>query len=387
MGSNVAVNTSDPTDNLTASLTFSTVTRIGSTTMTSISAASQPAGFRSGRQPTFFDISTNAEFVGAIGLNIHFLPANFRHPALVRLFHFEGGAWVDRTTGLNASSGVIAGQVMSLSPFALLEPLDSIPVANAGADHSVPGAMAAGARVTLDGSASTDADGDPLTYRWSGPFPEGGGTVTGVNPTVTLPLGVSKVSLVVNDGEADSPAVAVAVAVADFQVSAPAGSVALTRGQSTSFTITMTPQYGAFGAPINLSCAPGAADVTCAFSSASVTPGATVSTATLTVTAAATVARAPRRSMPAYFALWFGTLPVFGVVFLAAGRRKKWQMAVLLMLLLVLVASHVGCGGGGTTQTQTSSSPPPATKAVTITVTGTSGTLQHSSSVTVTIPQ
>ena len=387
VGSNVAINASDPADNLIASLTFSNVTRTGSTTMTAMSAASLPAGFRSGLQPSVFDISTNAVFAGAIGLNIHFLPANFHHPALVRLFHFEGGAWVDRTMGVNAASGVIAGQVMSLSPFALLEPLDTIPVANAGADRSVPGAMAAGARVTLDGSASVDADGDPLTYRWSGPFPEGGGTVTGINPTVTLPLGVSKVALVVNDGEADSPAVAVNVAVADFQVSAPAGSVALTRGQSTSFTITMMPQYGAFAAPINLSCAPGAADVTCSFSSASVTPGATAATATLTVTAAATVARAPGRSTPAYIALLLGTLPVFGLVFLASGRRKKWQMAVLLMLLLVLVASHIGCGGGGSTQTQSSSQSTPGAKAITITVTGTSGTLQHSSSVTVTIPQ
>jgi hypothetical protein len=387
VGSNVAINTSDPADNLAASVTFSSVTRAGSTTMASMSAAGLPAGFRSGRQPAFFDISTNAVLAGSIALNIQFVPANYRHPALVRLFHFEAGTWVDRTMGVNVASGTIVGKVMSLSPFVLLEPVDSIPIANAGADRSVPGAMAAGARVTLDGSASADADADPLTYRWSGPFPEGGGTVTGINPTVTLPLGVSKVALVVNDGEADSPAVAVNIAVADFQVSAPAGSVALIRGQSTTFTITMTPQYGAFGAPINLSCAPGAAEVTCSFSSTSVTPGATAATATLTVTAASTVARAPGRSMPASFALWFGTLPVFGVVFLAAGRRKKWQMAVVLMLLLVLVASHIGCGGTSQTQSSSSSQSTPGAKAISITVTGTSGMLQHSSAVTVTIPQ
>jgi hypothetical protein len=387
-GANVVVSATDASGD-TATVTFASVTRVGATTISASAATSAaPAGFRFGTPAVIYDISSNADFTGPITVALRFNPANFHHPALVRVFHFEGGTWVDRTMGLNVALGSIAGQVMSLSPFALLEPVDTIPVANAGADHSVPGAMAAGARVTLDGSASSDADGDPLTYRWSGPFSEGGGTVTGVNPTVTLPLGVSKVSLVVNDGEADSPAVALNLAVADFQVSAPAGSVALTRGQSTSFTITMTPQYGAFGAPINLSCAPGAADVTCSFPSASVTPGATASTATLTVTAAATVARAPGRSMPAYFALWLGTLPVFGVVFLAAGRRKKWQMAVLLMLLLVLVASHIGCGGGATTQTQSSSPPStPGSKAVTITVTGTSGTLQHSSSVTVTIPQ
>jgi uncharacterized repeat protein (TIGR01451 family) len=387
-GANVVVSAADSSGD-TATVTFASVTRVGATTI-SASAATSPAptGFRFGTPAVIYDVSSNADFAGPITVALRFNPASFHHPAKVHLFHLENGFWVDRTVGVNLAAATVSAVTSTLSPFIVVEPLNNPPVANAGSDHSVPGAMAAGARVTLDGSASTDADGDPLTYRWSGPFPEGGGTITGVNPTVTLPLGVSKVSLVVNDSEADSSAVALNLAVADFQVSAPAGSVTLARGQSTSFTITMTPQYGAFGAPINLSCAPGAADVTCSFSSASVTPGATASAATLTVTAAATVARAPRRSVPVYFALWLGTLPVFGVVFLAAGRRRKWQIAVLLMLLLLLVASHIGCGGGGTTQTQSSSSPStPGTKAVTVTVTGTSGTLQHSSSVTVTIPQ
>jgi hypothetical protein len=335
-----------------------------------------------------FDMSSNAEFSGAIGLTIGFVPSNFRHPALVRLFHYEGGAWVDRTTGLDFANGAIAGRVFSLSPFALLEPLDNIPVANAGGDRAVPGAISTGARVTLDGSASVDIDGDPLTYRWSGPFPEGGGIVSGVNPTVTLPFGVSRVSLVVNDGEADSAAVSVNVAVADFQLSVPSGTVALGRGQSTTFTITSTPQYGAFAAPVSLSCASSSPSVTCSFSTASITPGATGATATLTVTAATTVALAPGRATPRLFALWLGGLPLFGMVFVAAGRHRKAQMAVLLVLLLILVAAHLGCGGGGATQTQTSSAPTtPGAKAVTVTVTGASGTLQHTSLVTVTIPQ
>ena len=75
--------------------------------------------------------------------------------------------------------------------------------------------------MTLDGSASSDSDGDALKYVWTGPFPEGGGTVTGATPSVTLPLGTSVVSLVVNDGSVDSPpdtaTVTVAVDVQGFQ--------------------------------------------------------------------------------------------------------------------------------------------------------------------------
>lgn len=80
------------------------------------------------------------------------------------------------------------------------------PVANAGAAQTVPIAAA----VTLDGSASSDADGDPLQYGWSFvSVPSGSlAVLTGAdtaNPTFTADLaGEYVVQLVVGDGKEPS---------------------------------------------------------------------------------------------------------------------------------------------------------------------------------------
>lgn len=78
------------------------------------------------------------------------------------------------------------------------------PVADAGPDQSPVCTSLRKTLVTLDGSGSDDPDADQLIYTWTGPFPEGDGTVMGVNPTVTLQIGISLITLVVNDGEVDS---------------------------------------------------------------------------------------------------------------------------------------------------------------------------------------
>jgi hypothetical protein len=83
-----------------------------------------------------------------------------------------------------------------------------MPVANAGTNQSV----AAGATVTLDGSASSDANLDPLAYRWSfASVPPGSSAVlsdpAAVRPAFVADLvGTYVASLVVNDGFGDSAA-------------------------------------------------------------------------------------------------------------------------------------------------------------------------------------
>ncbi|MCH8845003.1 MAG: fibronectin type III domain-containing protein, partial [SAR324 cluster bacterium] len=85
---------------------------------------------------------------------------------------------------------------------------NTAPVADAGPDQNVK----TGDLVTMDGSASTDADGDPISYLWSFvSMPEGSAAAladaTVVNPAFTADLdGAYVVQLTVNDGVADSTA-------------------------------------------------------------------------------------------------------------------------------------------------------------------------------------
>lgn len=78
------------------------------------------------------------------------------------------------------------------------------PIADAGSNQTV----LKGDVVTLDGSGSTDANGDSLSYSWDVLTPGGGTTVlSGPSPTFTAgEAGLYEVSLTVNDGQAGSTA-------------------------------------------------------------------------------------------------------------------------------------------------------------------------------------
>jgi hypothetical protein len=88
---------------------------------------------------------------------------------------------------------------------------NSFPIADAGPDQTVSAGPNCTATVALDGSDSSDPDGDPLTYMWTWD----GNTATGVSPTILLPVGTTTITLVVNDGFQDSEPDYVTITVAD----------------------------------------------------------------------------------------------------------------------------------------------------------------------------
>jgi len=99
------------------------------------------------------------------------------------------------------------------------------PIANAGPDQIVSAGGNCLATVTLNGAASSDPEGDALTYTWTTedllPPPiflsngGSGGPVTGPMPTGSVPTGTFTILLTVNDGRGGTATDSVRITVRD----------------------------------------------------------------------------------------------------------------------------------------------------------------------------
>jgi PKD repeat protein len=112
------------------------------------------------------------------------------------------------------------------------------PVANAGADQLV----AVGQWVTLDGSGSSDPEGDPLTYAWT---QAGGASVTLSDPASPMPrffalnAGTLTFELVVNDGRSDSAPDEVSITVNPAGNTAPVADAGEDQSVTVGDTVTL----------------------------------------------------------------------------------------------------------------------------------------------------
>ena len=115
------------------------------------------------------------------------------------------------------------------------------PVANAGTDRNVPlDPSSTSATVLLDGSASTDPDGDALSYTWS----EGGNSLgTGAFVQAFLGLGKHAITLTVADGFGGTSSATVNLNVTqpvDLAIAAAASPASLNTGDTLTYTATVT---------------------------------------------------------------------------------------------------------------------------------------------------
>ena len=135
----------------------------------------------------------------------------------------------------------------------------------------------------------------------------------------------------------------------DFDVSGPA-TATVSRGGSTTLTVTVRPLFGAWADEVTLTCASSNTGASCSFDTPMVTPDNASVDVTLTVNAANLAMMGPisfnwRQWAPLYALLLAGLsgLVLLWIVrFVPAGRRRK--LVLYPALMVVFAAGLAGCG-------------------------------------------
>lgn len=172
--------------------------------------------------------------------------------------------------------------------------------------------------------------------------------------------------------------------VPDFTLAPAVTTFTMQTGTQVTDALTIIGQNG-FTGPIRLTCVPaGPAPLpTCNVSPSPVTLGANPGSATLTITAPASlrafIPSVSEGSTTAYaVVLPFPALLIGGISLASKNfnkrRRSLWLLGASLVVLLAVL---VGCGGGST--------PPPTSQNYTITVSAACGSLTHSTTVNVVV--
>lgn len=191
---------------------------------------------------------------------------------------------------------------------------------------------------------------------------------------------------VFNPSPAGGASGAIALRVSSFTLSASTASVTVTAGQSATYTIQLTPQYGSFDTAVSFSCAGLPSKCTATFSPTGLTPGAGNATTVLTVTTSASSSStaAALRSANSFGPPTLGLVALAVIAFLGNAIRRhvpwrvsrRWLAACALVCLALAIGSCSAGGDGGSNYTGT----PKGTH--TISVQGTSGNMTIPISIT-----
>jgi hypothetical protein len=125
-GEDVIVNPIEPETSTTpVEIIFDSVTAPGSTYLdVTETIPDPPSGFQLGETPTYYEITTTATYSGPIEVCIDYTDISYLDENNLKLFHYEGNEWVDRTTSLDTVNNVICGIVEGFSAFAVFEKED-----------------------------------------------------------------------------------------------------------------------------------------------------------------------------------------------------------------------------------------------------------------------
>ena len=163
----------------------------------------------------------------------------------------------------------------------------------------------------------------------------------------------------------------------DFSVSIAPSSITIQSGKSGTATLTLTPSNG-FNSAVTFSCSGLPAGVTCSFSPSTIAPSGSAASTTVTLQASASAALTPTSPL--------GSNPFVPAVVLVAsvvglGFRRLRRYS-FLFTLAACMAGTILLSACNSTNNQGS---PVQPVTATITLTATSGTLQHSAKLALTV--
>lgn len=179
----------------------------------------------------------------------------------------------------------------------------------------------------------------------------------------------------------------VTVNVTDFALAATATTGTVKAGNTAEYTITVSTDTGHSDA-VALTCATGSGlpdKAECKFLPTSIAPGASSILSITTKAPTTAMLNAPHFGTGSpLFAFWFGMPGIVVLGGAACTKRKKAIMLALLVIVLISLITMTACGGDSKSSTpQPVAGTPPGT--YTVTVTGTSGTLTHTTTLTLVV--
>jgi hypothetical protein len=157
-----------------------------------------------------------------------------------------------------------------------------------------------------------------------------------------------------------------------FTVAVLPTSLTVTSGSQGSATLTVTPQNG-FNSTVSFACSGLPANATCSFAPAAVTPSGAAVTTQLTIALSAKASVVQSGSRPFLPATGLAVAVCFFV-----SKRRRILGGTLFAVLFAGATLLVGCGGSGVGGGGSQQS-------YTVTVTATSGTIQQTSAVSLTV--
>ncbi len=289
-----------------------------------------------------------------------------------------------QSAGLTGS-GIVQSALVALTPASLT--FASVPVSSSGVAQTVT--LANTGNMALNISTIQIAGDYGQTNNCPASLAAGATCSISVTFTPTR-TGTRTGTVTISDSVAGSPqSVGLSGAGSDFSLASSPGSASVNAGAAATYTLTVASVGVAFANAVKLSCSGAPAKTTCGLSSSSVTPGSNSATVTLTIKTTATSADLapphPVQNQPVY-AMWM-QLQALGLLGMMLGtskrRTKKLPALVALVLLVGAMLFMSACAGGTGIAPQTQPGTTPGT--YTITVSGTSGALQHSVPLTLTV--